>query len=153
MLSPYFFMMIRLFSRLADHRPFEDIFQFPEPGNIPLPVAKIVYQGALGRIRCDVEGLVKRMVGLDDFQISIEHHQGSRIEPRMLLKISIKGLSGFVFLGHGPHRRCYRQAGLNSSLPSRTAAHRLAIRIYFGIKSPKRRKAGAAQQGAGRYRR
>jgi hypothetical protein len=54
----------------------QDVFkQFPEPGDVLLPVAKIVDQGALGHIRCDAKGLVKRMVGLYDFQISIKHHQ------------------------------------------------------------------------------
>jgi hypothetical protein len=68
-------MMIRLFSRLADHRPFEDIFQFPEPGNIPLPVAKIVYQDSLCLIRLDAEGLVEGMIGFYNLQIRIEHHE------------------------------------------------------------------------------
>ena len=43
--------------------------------NIPLPVAQIVDQAALGLVRAGAEGLVKGAVGRRDVQVAVEDQQ------------------------------------------------------------------------------
>jgi hypothetical protein len=54
----------------------QDVFkQFPEAGDVPLPVAKVVYQDALGLMGVNVEGLIKGSIGPYNLQVRIEHDQ------------------------------------------------------------------------------
>jgi hypothetical protein len=49
------------------------IEQFPQRGNVPLPLAQFVDQPTQRLLRLDLEGLAERAAGDPDAQVGIEH--------------------------------------------------------------------------------